>query len=309
VPGADFPIQIVRDNAAGKEMIDTTAATEARRFGVVSTPSFRTRPSETLTERTLPDAARSEPPSRDEDRLLQPPAFRRDAAGREVELPRTRVFTRVGCLAEIYEEPTRLDDGRYIVETRGSRPFRIVDIVAEEPYVVAVVQLLKEPDVPEGEEDERVRQAEIASWQALNDVCWLACELFDKRSWLPLLMELDGKQHPLHDMKSYAPEERQAGAAPALTKASAAAAWMKRQQFSWELVKVLRHGVPGLWDIDFTGNKLSDDEVIKMMQDLDMPSRVALAEKELKKARYLLRQHQRLRDIVQKRDQAPRGFH
>jgi len=36
---------------------------------------------------------------------------------------------------------------------------------------------------------------------------------------------------------------------------------MKRQQFSWELVKVLRHGVPGLWDIDFTGNKLSDNEV------------------------------------------------
>jgi len=27
------------------------------------------------------------------------------------------------------------------------------------------------------------------------------------------------------------------------------------------------------------------------------------------KARYMLRQHQRLRDIVQKRDQAPRGFH
>ena len=104
--------------------------------------------------------------------------------------------------------------------------------------------------------------------------------------------------------------------------------------------------MPGLWDIDFTGNKLADEDVLKLMQDLDMPARLALAEKvlysevceepvrghrvccmlaaipdglesksicwcwqELKKARYMLRQHQRLRDIVQKRDQAPRGFH
>ena len=273
--------------------------------------------------------------SEGDEGLLQPPKIRRDADGREIAMPKTRVFTRVGCMAEIYAEPTRLDDGRYacqkkpikepmttkkgcclthayrryIVETRGSLPFRIVDIVAEEPHVVAVVQLLQDPPVPEGEEDERLRQAEIDSWQALNDVCWLACELFDKRSWLPLLMELDGKQHPLHHMKMYAPEERQAGVAPALTQASARKAWMKRQQFSWELVKILRQGVPGLWDIDFTGNKLADMDVLKLMQDLDISSRLTMAEKELKKARYMLRQHQRLRDIVQKRDQAPRGFH
>jgi len=39
------------------------------------------------------------------------------------------VFTRIGCISEIYEEPTRFDDGRYIVENRGITPFRIVDIV------------------------------------------------------------------------------------------------------------------------------------------------------------------------------------
>jgi Lon protease-like protein len=40
-----------------------------------------------------------------------------------------------------------LDDGRYIVETKGSLPFRIVDIVEEEPYPIAVVQLLRDPPI------------------------------------------------------------------------------------------------------------------------------------------------------------------
>ena len=39
--------------------------------------------------------------------------------------------------------------------------------------------------------------------------------------------------------------------------------------------------MPGLWDIDFTGNKLADEDVLKLMQDLDMPARLALAEKVL----------------------------
>ena len=43
-------------------------------------------------------------------------------------------------------------------------------------------------------------------------------------------------------------------------------------------------------------------------QDLDIQSRVSLAEEELKNARYVLRQHQRLRDIFHKRDQPPPGF-
>ena len=42
---------------------------------------------------------------------------------------------------------SRLDDGRYIVETKGSLPFRIVDIVEEEPYPIAVVQLLRDPPI------------------------------------------------------------------------------------------------------------------------------------------------------------------
>jgi hypothetical protein len=145
VPGADFPLQIVKDNHAGKDMIDSTAATETRRFGVVTkpvcvclsvclsvcvyaerlfagsqvtTPSFRTRPTETLTERTLPDQSRSaaaaavEGEGEGDEGLLQPPKMRRDADGREIAMPKTRVFTRVGCMAEIYAEPTRLDDGR-----------------------------------------------------------------------------------------------------------------------------------------------------------------------------------------------------
>jgi hypothetical protein len=36
-------------------MMDTIAASDSRQFGVVTTPAFRTRPSETLTERTLAD--------------------------------------------------------------------------------------------------------------------------------------------------------------------------------------------------------------------------------------------------------------
>ncbi len=42
---------------------------------------------------------------------------------------------------------SRLDDGRYIVETKGSLPFRIVDIVEEEPYPIAIVQLLRDPPI------------------------------------------------------------------------------------------------------------------------------------------------------------------
>mmetsp|Transcript_81680 Transcript_81680/g.132398 ORF Transcript_81680/g.132398 Transcript_81680/m.132398 type:complete len:291 (+) Transcript_81680:781-1653(+) len=289
-------------------MMDTIAASKSRRFGVVTTPAFMSRPGETLTERTLADFS-APPPTIPTDGLLTPEkVFRRDAQGREVYHPKTRVFTRIGCISEIYEEPTRFDDGRYIVENRGITPFRIVDIVQEEPYLVAVVQLLKDAPVVEDSLNQELRQSEIDSWQALNDVCWLACELFDKRSWLPLLMELDGKLHPLSKMKHEAPEERQAGVPPVLTRAAAAANWAKRQRFSWELVRVLRQGVPGLWDIEFTGSKLSDTAVLKMMQDLDFPSRLALAEKELKKARYLMRQHQRLRDIAHNRDDPPKGF-
>ena len=49
--------------------------------------------------------------------------------------------------------------------------------------------------------------------------------------------------------------------------------------------------------------------VLRLLQDLDLPGRIRLAETELKNARQKLRQHQRLRDIVEKRDEAPPGFH
>ena len=60
---------------------------------------------------------------------------------------------------------------------------------------------------------------------------------------------------------------------------------------------------------DFTGNKISEVAVLRLLQDLDLPGRIRLAETELKNARQKLRQHQRLRDIVEKRDEAPPGFH
>ena len=318
-------MQVDKRNYGGKEMMDMVAASETRRFGIVTDPGFLTRPSATVTERTISDPASASAsgggPSGAEGKVVFEgnPAkeFRRDAQGQEIYQAEKRTFTRFGCMAQMHAgEPTRLDDGRYIVETTGSMPFRVVDIVQQEPYTVAIVQIMRDTgekvaastEAEESDLNQRMRTAEIESWKALNDVCWLACELFDKRSWLPLLMNMDGKKHPLYKIKQFAPEERQAGAPPMLTQAAAAASWRKRQQFSWDLIRVLRHGVPGLWDVEYTGNKLSDAAAIKMLQEQDMSSRLVVAEKELKNARYVLRQHQRLRDIAGGRDSAPGGF-
>merc|ERR1712216_1066335 len=57
LPGADLPLQVDKRNYGGKEMMDMVAASEARRFGIVTDPGFLTRPSATVTERTISDPA------------------------------------------------------------------------------------------------------------------------------------------------------------------------------------------------------------------------------------------------------------
>mmetsp|Transcript_12797 Transcript_12797/g.44909 ORF Transcript_12797/g.44909 Transcript_12797/m.44909 type:complete len:259 (+) Transcript_12797:633-1409(+) len=106
-------------------------------------------------------------------------------------------ISRVGCEA-VLQDKWVTDDGRYILETKGRRPFRIVEIVQWNPYPIAIVQILRDPEVMEDSDmDKKIGSLELQSWRSLNDLVWLATEVFDKRSWLPLLMNLDGKQHPL----------------------------------------------------------------------------------------------------------------
>uniref|UniRef100_A0A7S4HB48 Lon N-terminal domain-containing protein n=2 Tax=Guillardia theta TaxID=55529 RepID=A0A7S4HB48_GUITH len=188
-------------------------------------------------------------------------------------------ISRVGCEA-VLQDKWVTDDGRYILETKGRRPFRIVEIVQWNPYPIAIVQILRDPEVMEDSDmDKKIGSLELQSWRSLNDLVWLATEVFDKRSWLPLLMNLDGKQHPLGKMKQNAP-----GSAEKIDD------WHRRVTFSWDMVRVLQKGIPGLWDIDFTGQRLTDLEALKMLQDLNIHERFKTSCVSLEDAREVLRQ-------------------
>jgi hypothetical protein len=39
----------------------------------------------------------------------------------------------------------------------------------------------------------------------LQEVVWLCADVYEKRTWLPLLMGLDGRHHPLAHIKPAAP--------------------------------------------------------------------------------------------------------
>jgi hypothetical protein len=43
--------------------------------------------------------------------------------------------------------------------------FRVVDIVQDDPYPVAIVQILRDPPILDEARDEDVRKSEIHSWQ------------------------------------------------------------------------------------------------------------------------------------------------
>ncbi len=49
-----------------------------------------------------------------------------------------------GCVAKI-DTVKKLDDGRMNLVTTGLKRFRIVDVVQEQPYIVATIELLEEP--------------------------------------------------------------------------------------------------------------------------------------------------------------------
>lgn len=54
----------------------------------------------------------------------------------------------VGCAMEITQVLERFDDGRMNILTAGTRPFRIVELGAQEPYPTATVEFLTDAQEP-----------------------------------------------------------------------------------------------------------------------------------------------------------------
>lgn len=226
----------------------------------------------------------------------------------------------VGCEARL-DDLLELDDGRYILETTGTRPFRVLEITRWAPTKIAIVEFLRDAPVPPTEHA-GLAALELAGWEALQDIAWLAAEVFDKRSWLPLLMGMDGKQHPLGKMRALAPAPAPgptpadappepagipaAGQAPAAGP-SGEASWgewggrERMERFSWAMMQVLRRGIPGLWDVSRDGEPLSDQQALALLQSPSLAARLRTANEVLDGRRAILRQHQRLKDLMENR--------
>ncbi|KAJ1478394.1 hypothetical protein T484DRAFT_1817691, partial [Baffinella frigidus] len=84
-------------------------------------------------------------------------------------------FTRVGCEATL-DDLLELDDGRYILETTGTRPFRVLEVTQWVPSKTAIVEFLSDPPAPPHHLAD-LSAVERAGWQSLQDIVWLAAEV------------------------------------------------------------------------------------------------------------------------------------
>jgi ATP-dependent Lon protease len=93
--------------------------------------------------------------------------------------PVKRETARTGCLAEI-GRVHYLPDGRMNIFTRGSKRFRVIDVLKEKPYLVGLVQLLDD-DKPD--RDLTGLQEDIT--RLLSEIVRLSVKLTDKSIELP----------------------------------------------------------------------------------------------------------------------------
>mmetsp|Transcript_31313 Transcript_31313/g.49064 ORF Transcript_31313/g.49064 Transcript_31313/m.49064 type:complete len:238 (+) Transcript_31313:736-1449(+) len=209
-------------------------------------------------------------------------------------------FCRVGCEAALLAT-TEFDDGRLILETTGLQRFKILELVQTDPIRIAVVEILEDSqpkasptDLSAGSCVLQDQELELQCWRSLLEVAWLCVEVYSKSSWLPLLMNINGKQHPLSRMKPVAPPEEP-------EDPFSMDAWHRREQLSWHLVSTMRKGIPGLWDLDLTGGKIEDSRVLELMQSRNSTERLTLCLDGIAGAKSHLKQHQRLKDMMDNR--------
>mmetsp|Transcript_59179 Transcript_59179/g.135257 ORF Transcript_59179/g.135257 Transcript_59179/m.135257 type:complete len:83 (+) Transcript_59179:3-251(+) len=72
-------------------------------------------------------------------------------------------------------------------------------------------------------------------------------------------------------------------------------------KFSWAMVQVLRRGVPGLWDLSRDGEPLTDQQTLALLQAPSLSTRLEMAAGVFAKSREVLRQHRRLKDLLENR--------
>lgn len=275
LPDSDFPLQVLASKQGTQKMFRDLS------------PSFQRR----QEEQKLP----FNNIKREQERKAN--AHKKDTAKREeprfgVVLARADAVAAVGCEAAA-SHLTSLDDGRLIVECRGQRRFRILDIVQVDPYPVAIVRWLVDED--EGAEDaEKGAAAEKECWRLLQDICWLCVEVWDKRAWVPLLMGETGNKHPLHEMRWSAPA---LGIPESIFKSDSE----RRKVFSWHMVRLLRNGIPGLWDHDLTESAMPTFGVQKLLETTNVRVRLEEALNVLTSAHSVLKLRQKLKNMADHR--------
>lgn len=79
-----------------------------------------------------------------------------------------------GCSAEI-QNVKKYPDGRMNLMTEGVERFKIVDVIQEQPYIIATVEFLQDPDT--GEKAKRLAEHII---EILEDILRLSSKLVDK---------------------------------------------------------------------------------------------------------------------------------
>lgn len=93
--------------------------------------------------------------------------------------PETKSMAQIGCCAEVLQCQTEVDDRSNIV-TLGQQRFRVLDIVREAPYIVAMVAWVEDEPC-----DEDLNPLAGDVQQALRDVVDLSAKLLGNGNSLP----------------------------------------------------------------------------------------------------------------------------
>jgi Lon protease-like protein len=137
---------------------------------------------------------------------------------------------RVGCTAEIVDVVKRYDDGRMDILTTGRSPFRVVDLLAENPLLEGNVDYLEDREAPA---NPRVQRELVELFEACHTLIFddypkhlegappdglsylvaatLPMELLWKQQILELRAEADRQERLVGYLREWAPHLQKAG--------------------------------------------------------------------------------------------------